>query len=103
MEEIFNKMLDEMAKVIEPYKDDMLKSKFDCVILDCSPTIGLPDALLRSRSSDKVLSVSAIDYTPTDMLINTQKSLENVNAKIAGVVVNKVKGSSSSYYSKYYE
>ena len=27
VEEIFNKMLDEMAKVIEPYKDDMLKSK----------------------------------------------------------------------------
>ena len=82
---------------------EMLKTKFDCIILDCSPTIGLPDALVLARVADQVLIVSAIDYTPTDMLINTKKSLENVNAKIAGVVVNKVKGSSSSYYSKYYE
>ena len=81
----------------------LLRTKFDYVILDCSPTIGLPDALILARLADKVLIVSAIDYTPIDMLVNTKKSLEGVDASIAGVVVNKVKGSSSSYYSKYYE
>ena len=81
----------------------ILKKKFDIIILDCSPTIGLPDALILARLADKVMIVSAIDYTPLDMLVNTKKALENVNASIAGVVVNKVKGASSSYYSKYYE
>lgn len=38
-----------------------------------------------------------------DMLVNTKKSLENVNANIAGVVVNRVEGGNRNYYSKYYE
>ena len=82
---------------------DTLKMKYDIVILDCSPTIGLPDALILAKIADKVMIVSAIDHTPVDMLTDTKKALENVNASIAGVVVNKVKGSSNSYYSKYYE
>ena len=32
-----------------------------------------------------------------------KKSLENVKAKIAGVVVNRVEGGNRNYYSKYYE
>jgi capsular exopolysaccharide synthesis family protein len=82
---------------------EILKKKFDYIILDCGPTIGLPDALILARIADKVVIVSSLNYTPMDMLVNTKKSLENVNANIAGIVVNKVKGSSSSYYSKYYE
>jgi capsular exopolysaccharide synthesis family protein len=80
-----------------------LKQLYDYIILDSGPTIGLPDALILARYADKVIIVSSLNYTPIDMLENTKKSLENVNAKIAGVVVNRVKGSSSSYYSKYYE
>ena len=82
---------------------EILKKKFDYIILDCGPTIGLPDALILARIADKVVIVSSLNYTPMDMLVNTKKSLENVNANIAGIVVNKVKGSSSNYYSKYYE
>ena len=82
---------------------DILRKKFDIIILDCSPTIGLPDSLILARIADKVMIVSALNYTPIDMLVNTKKALENVNASIAGVVVNKVKGTSSNYYSKYYE
>lgn len=82
---------------------DTLRNKFDLIILDCSPTIGLPDSLILARLADKVIIVSAIDHTPMDMITDTKKALENVNASIAGVVVNKVKGTANSYYSKYYE
>lgn len=82
---------------------DILKKKFDYIIMDCGPVIGLPDALILARIADKVVIVSSLNYTPLDLLVNTKKSLENVNARIAGVVVNKVKGSNNSYYSKYYE
>lgn len=81
----------------------ILKKKFDYIILDCGPTIGLPDALILARLADKVVIVSSLNYTPMDMLVNTKKSLENVNAKIAGVVVNRVEGGNRNYYSKYYE
>ena len=82
---------------------EILKRKFDYIIMDCGPTIGLPDALILARLADKVVIVSSLNYTPMDMLINTKKSLENVQANIAGIVVNRVKGSSNNYYSKYYE
>ena len=82
---------------------EILKRKFDYIIMDCGPTIGLPDALILARLADKVVIVSSLNYTPMDMLINTKKSLENVQASIAGIVVNRVKGSSNNYYSKYYE
>lgn len=82
---------------------EILKQKFDYIILDCGPTIGLPDALILARLADKVVIVSSLNYTPMDMLINTKKSLENVQANIAGIVINRVKGSSNNYYSKYYE
>ena len=81
----------------------ILKKKFDYIILDCGPTIGLPDALILARLADKVVIVSSLNYTPMDMLVNTKKSLENVKAKIAGVVVNRVEGGNRNYYSKYYE
>ena len=81
----------------------ILKKKFDYIILDCGPTIGLPDALILARLADKVVIVSSLNYTPMDMLVNTKKSLENVNANIAGVVVNRVEGGNRNYYSKYYE
>lgn len=82
---------------------EILKKKFDYIILDCGPTIGLPDALILARLADKVVIVSSLNYTPMDMLVNTKKSLENVKAKIAGVVVNRVEGGNRNYYSKYYE
>ena len=47
--------------------------------------------------------IASAGYTPTDLLVNTKKSLLNVGADIAGVVVNKLKVPNSSYYSKYYE
>lgn len=80
-----------------------LKDRFDYIILDGVPVIGLSDALILSKIADKTVIVAAANYTPTDLLVNTKKSLVNVGADIAGVVVNKIRVPSNSYYSKYYE
>ena len=52
---------------------------------------------------DKTIIVCSIGHTPSDVLENAKKSLENVDANIAGVVVNRVPSSNNDYYSKYYE
>ncbi|MCI8547488.1 MAG: CpsD/CapB family tyrosine-protein kinase [Bacilli bacterium] len=80
-----------------------LKNRFDYIILDGVPVTGLPDALVLSKIADKTVIIASAGYTPTDLLVNTKKSLLNVGADIAGVVVNKLKVPNSSYYSKYYE
>lgn len=79
-----------------------LKKVFDYIILDSVPTNGLPDALVLSKLVDKTLIVCKHGYTDITDLESTKKALENVNANIAGVVINKVPKTRSKYGNYYY-
>lgn len=79
----------------------LLKKNFDIVILDGAPIIGLSDSLILSSIVDKVLVVSALNYTKKTDLRNTITALNNVNANIAGFVANNLvhgKGGYGYYY-----
>ena len=80
----------------------LLSKKFDYVIFDGTPVGGLTDSVIMSKYVDKVVIVCAINYTKVEQLVNTQKTLENIGADIAGVIVNKIPESYSSYYGSYY-
>ena len=84
-----------VLKLLEPF--------YDIIILDGTPITNLPDSLVVSKFADKTLVVSTIGYTPIDLLENTKKSLDNVNADIAGVIVNKVPVSRGGYYYSAYK
>ena len=100
--------------VVPPNPSELLSSKrfevilkklqkiFDYIILDCVPTNGLPDALVLSKLVDKTLIVCKYGYTDIADLESTKKALENVNANIAGVVINKVPKTRSKYGNYYY-
>ena len=79
-----------------------LKVKYDYVILDSVPTNGLPDALILSKIATKTVIVSTYGKTDIDALEHTKKALENVNADIAGVIINKIPKSKNKYGSYYY-
>lgn len=81
---------------------EFLKDKFDLVILDGVPCNGIPDSIIMSTLVDKTLIVASEGSTPKELLFNTKKSLDNVNANIAGIIVNKVNATGSKYYGKYY-
>lgn len=83
---------------------ELFSKHFDMVIYDSVPVNGLPDSLIMSRLVDKVIVVTELKHTPYELLNNTKKSLEKVNADIAGIVVNKVttNNKKSYIYSKYY-
>ena len=57
-----------------------LKKVFDQIILDSVPVNGLSDALVISKTADKVLIVSRYSKTDIADLENTRRSLENVGA-----------------------
>lgn len=81
----------------------ILDGQYDYIILDGTPVTNLPDALITSSYADKTLIVCSIGYTPIDLLMNTKKSLENVGASIAGVIVNKVEENHGGYYYSTYK
>lgn len=81
----------------------MLEVDYDIILFDCPPVIGLSDPLIITKYVDTTVIVTAYKSTPTDQLKKTVKALEAVNAKIAGVIFNKVPSTSSGYYSKYYD
>ncbi len=80
----------------------LLKKHFDVLVLDGVPISGLSDSLILSSLVDKVLIVSSINQTPKSELRNTVKSLESVNACIAGCIANNLTGNKGKYGSYYY-
>lgn len=83
---------------------ELLKENYDVVIFDGVPCNGLTDSIIMSTLVDQVLIVCNNGSTPKTMLENTKKSLENVNAPIAGLVLNNIsrKGSAYGRYYSYY-
>ena len=87
---------------ILPDSIEYMKKKFDHIIFDGVPINGLPDSLVLAGLVDEVILVTAAGDTSIDDLNAAKKSLENINAKIAGVIVNKVKSSHADKYGSYY-
>lgn len=81
----------------------MLEEEYDILLFDCPPVIGLTDALIVTKYVDTSVVVVAYKSTPTDLLKKTVKSLEAVNARISGVIFNKVPATGSGYYNNYYD
>lgn len=80
-----------------------LKENFDHIIFDGVPINGLPDSLIVASMVDRVVIVSSVGYTKIEELNDTKKALEKIDAKIAGVVVNKTPQTKRGKYSNYYE
>ena len=81
---------------------DELKKQYDVIIFDTPPVTGLTDTLILSRLADVVLIVARAKKTTPELLENTKKALENVNANIAGVVLNRVDKYDNKYYNNNY-
>ncbi|MBQ3306972.1 MAG: CpsD/CapB family tyrosine-protein kinase [Bacilli bacterium] len=79
-----------------------LRKEYDIIILDCAPVIGLSDALILTTLSDVNLVVVSAKKTRMENLEHTRKLFEQANAKIDGVILNKVKSTGNHYYSYYY-
>ena len=78
-----------------------LKDKFDIIILDCPPVLGLADTLVLTKYSDANIVTITSERTRLETLREVKKSIEKVNSSITGIIVNKTKKKSSSYYGYY--
>ena len=78
-----------------------LSEFYDIIILDAPPVTGLSDSLILTRLVDTVIVVTRARKTTMDQLETTINALKNVNANVAGVILNKIKKQDDKYYSKY--
>ena len=66
------------------------RERYDCVIIDTPPVLGLPDVAALSPAADAILFVVRWDRTTRDAAAAALKQLADVSAKVAGVVLNQV-------------
>jgi protein-tyrosine kinase len=85
-----------------------VRRDYDFVLMDTSPAAIVTDACILSTMVDGTILVCASGQAPIDGAKRAKELLENVNANIIGVVLNKIptnqKGYSQYYYYyQYYE
>ena len=80
------------------------RSIYDYVIIDAPPIIGLADAVILSRIVDGVVLVAAAGQTGKENFRVAVRRLQQVQAPVLGVVLNRVDLESPdyAYYSSYY-
>ena len=81
---------------------DVLKIEYDYVIVDSPPVQPVSDTLILSQSTDYNLFVVRSEGTRTASFMSSIKKIQNVGAKINGIVINDLDTSKDSYYSYYY-
>ena len=80
---------------------DDLTSTFDHVVIDSPPMASFTDGVLLSAITDGVVLVVHANQCSRKVVSRAQQSLEDVGAKILGVVLNRVDVRSPDYYYSY--
>jgi len=68
-----------------------LKQNFDVVLLDSPPTLPVTDSAILGTKADGVILVYQAGKTSRHALVRAKIQLENVKAKILGIVINNLK------------
>ena len=87
-----------MAKTL-----NLLREKYDYIILDLPPVGEVSDALVVARMVDGILLVARQDYCNRVVLNDAVRQFEFVDARILGIVLNCATDESGSYGKKYYK
>jgi len=78
-----------------------LKNTFDHVVIDSPPIASFTDVVLLSSICDGVVLVVHANQCSRKVVLRSRQSLEDVGAKIIGIVLNRVDMRSSDYYYGY--
>ena len=78
------------------------KVNYDYIIVDSPPVQPVSDTLILTQASDYNLFVLRSNETRTASFMSSIKKIQNVDAKINGIIINDLDTSKDSYYSYYY-
>ena len=80
---------------------DILKKKYDYVIVDTPPIQPVSDTLFISQTTDHNLLIARSKVTKLMGIKSVLKKLDNVNVKVDGLIFNDLDTSKASYYGYY--
>jgi capsular exopolysaccharide synthesis family protein len=82
---------------------DQARGRYDWVIIDSPPALGLSDASVIATLADGIVVVCSGDKTPRQAVRHVADQLRAVRASVLGVVLNRVDlHRHSYYYGRYY-
>jgi capsular exopolysaccharide synthesis family protein len=81
---------------------EQLKERFEVVLFDCPPVLAVPDASVLSSRVDGVILLVEAESTNKQAVQQAVEQLNKAGANIIGIVLNKVKKSTSKYYGGYH-
>ncbi|MBN1826803.1 MAG: CpsD/CapB family tyrosine-protein kinase [Candidatus Eisenbacteria bacterium] len=80
-----------------------LAALYDTVVIDSPPLLPVSDGMVLAGSVSAVLFVIMAGKTPREVVLRGKEILRDVDAPLAGVVINNTKGALPYYYDyKYY-
>ena len=91
-----------MSRIVEA-----LRERADMVLFDSPPVMGMADASLLASQAENALLVVDPEQTKRDPLLRAKEILVKSEARVLGVVLNRLvpgrRGSYYYYYQSYYE
>jgi polysaccharide biosynthesis transport protein len=79
-----------------------LSGRFKYIIVDSPPLLAVTDATIVSTLVDGCVLIVESGVTPKKMILRASKMLSSANARLLGVVLNKVRVHHDGYYDYYY-
>jgi len=81
---------------------ESLKQKYDIVVFDTPPLVGISDSAVIAKEMDGVILVVQYRKYPRDMIIRAKQMLDTLGVKQVGVVLNNINILRDDYYYYYH-
>ncbi len=79
-----------------------LRTKYDLILIDTPPIVGISDASIISKETDGVIFVIQYRKYPKDMIQKALKLIETQEIKVTGAVINNINIMRDDYYYYYH-
>jgi len=89
-----------MKSLIEDLKDS---NKFDLIIFDCPPILGLADSLIISNLVDGIIINLSLNKVDRNLVVETIKKVKSLDPPVLGLIINSINPSKKeSFENKYF-
>lgn len=75
-----------------------LRKDYKIIILDCPPIVGLNDAFVVAKKSDRCVLVANCQKTSMEVLEKSKAELDKMDVKLAGIILNETEEQNNKYY-----
>jgi len=79
-----------------------LKSKYDVVLIDTPPLVGISDSSIIAKETDGAIIVVQYRKYPREMLSKARQMIESLGVKVVGAVLNNINVMRDDYYYYYH-